>query len=115
MKVGTPGSMDDVDRNNLAVLAVFAGCLVAVVVGYILAWRAKATAYRKVGSAMTAVVAGFGGLVMSLWLMGAILPLPSPDGSPLWQTFLFVLVFSPLPLGAFYFCAKFTRETLRDN
>lgn len=111
----TRTSMDDVDRNNLVVLTVFAGCLVAVIIGYLLAWRAKGTGYRKAGSIMTAVVTGFGGLVMLAWLMGAIMPFPPPDGSPLWQPLVFFLAFSPLPFGAFYFCAKSIRQALRDE
>ena len=42
--------MDDLDRENALVLAVFAGGLVAFVAGYLLAWRAKRTAYRRAGS-----------------------------------------------------------------
>ena len=37
--------MDD-DFNNVLVLTIFVGGLVAVIVGYLLAWRAKRTAYR---------------------------------------------------------------------
>lgn len=107
--------MDDVDRENALVLTVFAGGLVAVIVGYLLAWRAKRTAYRRAGSLMTAVVAGFAGLCMFAWLMGAIMPLPPPDGSSIWGPLIFLLVFSPLPLGAFYISAKFFRRALRDE
>jgi hypothetical protein len=64
---------------------------------------------------MTAVVAGFAGLLMLAWLMGAIMPLPPPDGSPLWEPLVLLLVLSPLPLGAFYICAKFIRRALRDE
>jgi hypothetical protein len=67
--------MDD-DFNNVVVLTVFAGCLVTVIVGYLLAWRSKRTRYRKAGSLVTAAVAGFAGLVMSAWLMGAVTPTP---------------------------------------
>jgi len=35
--------MDDLDRDNLLVLTTFAGSVVAVIVGYLLAWRAKRT------------------------------------------------------------------------
>lgn len=105
----------DNDLNNILVLTVFAGSVVGVIVGYLLAWRAKRAAFRRAGSLMTAVVAGFAGLVMLAWLMGAIMPLPSPDGTPLWETLVFLLVFSPLPLGAFYVCAKFIRRALRDE
>jgi hypothetical protein len=69
--------MDD-DFNNVVVLTVFAGCLVTVIVGYLLAWRSKRTRYRKAGSLVTAAVAGFAGLVMSAWLMGAVTPFHHP-------------------------------------
>ena len=107
--------MDDLDRENALVLTVFAGGLVAVIVGYLLAWRAERTAYRRAGSLMTAVVTGFAGLFMLAWLMGAVMPLPPPDGSPLWQPLVFLLGFSPFPIGAFYVCAKFIRQALRGE
>ena len=103
------------DLNNVLVLTVFAGSLVAAIVGYLLAWRSKRTAYRRAGSLMTAVVTGFAGLFMLAWLMGAVMPLPPPDGSPLWQPLVFLLGFSPLPIGAFYVCAKFIRQALRGE
>src|SRR6266436_581026 len=107
--------MDDIDRENAVVLSVFAGGLVAVIVGYLLAWRAKRTTYRRAGSLMTAVVVGFAGLFMLAWLMGAIMPLPPPNGSSIWGPLIFLLVFSPLPLGAFYISAKFFRRALSDE
>jgi hypothetical protein len=85
--------MDDVDLENALVLTVFAGSVVAVIVGYLLAWRSKRAAYRKTGSLMTAVVAGFAGLCMFFWLMGAVTPFPPPDGSPLWEPLIFFVVF----------------------
>ncbi|SRR6266478_6801956 len=103
------------DLNNVLVLSVFAGSMVAVIVGYLLAWRSKRTALRKAGSLMTAAVSGFAGLVMLAWLMGAVMPLPPPDGSPLWEPLVFLLAFSPFPIGAFYICAKFIRQALRDE
>jgi uncharacterized membrane protein YeaQ/YmgE (transglycosylase-associated protein family) len=103
------------DLNNMLVLTAFAGSIVAVIVGYLLAWLAKGRAYRRAGSLITAVVAGFAGLFMLSWLMGAILPLPPPDGSPLWKSLVFLLVFSPLPLGALYICAKFIRRARFDE
>ena len=61
--------MDDIDRDNLLVLPIFAGSVVAVIARYFLAWRAKRTAYRRAGSLMTAVVAGFAGLLPEHWPM----------------------------------------------
>jgi hypothetical protein len=43
------------------------------------------------------------------------MPLPPPDGSGLWRPLLAFLVFSPLPIGAFYLCAKFVRRAWRDE
>jgi peptidoglycan biosynthesis protein MviN/MurJ (putative lipid II flippase) len=106
--------MDDPD-NNVLVLTIFAGSLVAVIVGYLLAWRAKRTAYRTTGSLMVAVVVGFAGLCMLAWLMGAIMPLPPPDGGPIWEPLVFFLVFSWLPLGALYISVTFFRRALRDE
>lgn len=107
--------MDPEDLHNLVVLAVFAGSLVAVVVGYLLAWRSKRAACRKAGSLIAAVVTGFAGLLMGAWLLGAVTPFPPPDGGPIWEPLVFLLVSSVLPLGAFYVCAKFIRRALHDN
>ncbi len=109
----TKARMDDIDFDNALVLAIFAGSVIAIIVGYLLAWRAKRTAYRRTGSLMAAVVAGFAGLFILASLIGDIMPLP--DGTPLWQPLVFLLVFSPIPLGAFYFCARFVRQAIRDE
>jgi CHASE2 domain-containing sensor protein len=101
------------DLNNVQVLTIAAACLAAAVVGYLLAWRSKRTFYRTAGSLMTAVVAGFAGLFMLVWLISAVMPLPPPDGSSLWGPVVFVLASSPLPLGALYISAKFLRRALR--
>lgn len=103
------------DSNNTLVLTTFAGCVAVFLVGYLLAWRAKRPAYRRAGSLMAAAVAGFAGLLILAKLISDILPLPPPDGSPLWQSLVFLLVFSPLPLGAFYFCAKLIRRATRNG
>lgn len=47
---------------------------------------------------------------MLFWLIGAVTPFPPPDGSPAWQSVLFFLTFAPLPLGAFYMCARLIRK-----
>jgi hypothetical protein len=103
------------DLNNVLVLTTFEGSVVAVIVGYLLAWRAKRTAYRRAGSLMTAAVVGFAGLFMLAWLIGAVMPVPPPDGTSLWETLVFLLVSLPLPLGALYISAKFIRRALRDE
>ena len=105
----------DKDLNNVLVLTIFAVCMVALIVGYFVAWRSKRTVYRRAGSLMTAVVAGFAGLFMSMWLIGAVMPFPPPDGTSLWAPLAFLVVFSPLPLGAFYICAKFIRQASQQD
>src|SRR5437016_13804684 len=107
--------MDDLDRENALVLTVFAGSVVAVIVGYLLAWRSNRTTYRTTGSLMVAVVVGFAGLFMLAWLIGAVLPLPPPDGTSIWGPLAFFFVFSPLPLGALYISARFIRRALRGE
>ncbi|MGH9743193.1 MAG: hypothetical protein ACRD51_12690 [Candidatus Acidiferrum sp.] len=101
------------DINNIVVLTIFAGSIVVMVVGYLLAWRSNRAVVRRTGSLMIAAVAGFAGLFMLWWLIGAVMPLP--PGSPVWETLVVLLIFSPLPLGAFYICAKFVRQAFRDQ
>jgi hypothetical protein len=103
------------DAGNILVLTIFAASMVAVIVGYLLAWRSNRNASRRVGSLMVAAVAGFAALFMSVWLIGAVMPLPPPDGTSLWGPLIGLLVFSPLPLGAFYICAKFIRRAFGNK
>jgi hypothetical protein len=107
--------MDELDRDNFLVLAVFGGSVVALIVGYLVAWRSKRKAYRKAGALVTAAVAGFAGLFILAWLIDGVMPLPPPSGEPLWEPLLVLLILSPLPLGAFYICAKFVRQASRDE
>ncbi len=107
--------MDELDRENSLVLAAFGLSLATVIVGYLVAWRSKRGAYRKAGSLVTAAVAGFAGLFMIMWMIGAVMPLPPPDGSSIWGPLLFLLIFSPIPFGALYICAKFIRRASRDE
>jgi|HubBroStandDraft_1064217.scaffolds.fasta_scaffold876174_1 hypothetical protein len=107
--------MDELDRDNLLVLTVFGGSLVALIVGYLVAWRSKRAIYRKAGSLATAAVTGFAGLFIGMWMIGAIMPFPPPDGTSVWEPLLFLIISSPIPLGAFYICAKFVRQALRDE
>jgi len=103
------------DLHNVLVLTIAAGCIAAFIVGYILAWRSKRAATSRTGLWMIAAVSGFAGLFMLNSLIGAAMPVPPPDGASLWGPVLVVLLFSPLPLGAFYFCAKFIRRAMRDG
>jgi hypothetical protein len=84
--------------------------LVAVIVGYLLAWRFKRTLLRTITSMILAAVTGFVGLVMLWWLIGAVMPFPPPDGlSSIWEPLTFLVIFSVLPFSAFYISAKFIR------
>jgi len=103
------------DAANTVVLAVFGGSLLTVIVAYLVAWRTKRRAVRRMGSLLVAALAGFAGLVIFCWVMGAITPFPPPDGGPIWSPLLFFLAFSPLMIGAFYICAKFARQALRND
>ncbi|HKN75842.1 MAG TPA: hypothetical protein VJW94_11740 [Candidatus Acidoferrum sp.] len=107
--------MDELDRDNFFVLAVFGGSVAALIVGYLAAWRSKRALYRKAGSLMTAAVAGFAGLFMIIWMIGAVMPLPPPDGASIWEPLLALLILSPIPLGALYICAKFIRQASQDE
>jgi hypothetical protein len=103
------------DAGNVLVLTVFAASMVAVIVGYLLAWRSNRNVSRRVGSLMVAAVAGFAALFMSVRLIGAVMPFPPPDGGSVWGVLGLLLIFSPLPLGAFYLCAKFIRRAFRNE
>jgi len=98
------------DNQNVLVLAVFAGSLVAVIAGYLLAWRSNRTGPQRAGLLVVAAVSGFAGLIISLKLIADVGPLPPPDGEPVWEPVVFLLTFLPIPLGAFYICAKFVRR-----
>jgi hypothetical protein len=107
--------VDDLDRDNLLVLGPFAASLLVLIGAYLIAWRSKRTASRRLGSLVIALVAALAGLFILMWLIGAVMPLPPPDGSSIWGPVLVLLVFSPLPLGAFYICAKFIRRAYPDG
>lgn len=98
------------DVGNAVVLAVAALSIAALIAGYVVAWRSKNVVARKFGSWTVAAVSGLAGLVMTTWLIGAVLPFPPPDGSSVWGPLLAILLFSPIPIGAFYLSAKFARR-----
>jgi len=103
------------DLHNVLVLTITVGCIAAFIVGYILAWRSKRVGTSRTGLWMAATVSGIAGLFMLLSVIGAVMPFPPPDGTPVWEPLLDVLLISPLPLGALYFCAKFIRRARRDG
>jgi hypothetical protein len=108
-------AMGDTDPNNVIVFSIFAAGMSALVVGYFVAWRSKRAERRAAGSVVAAIVMGFAGLFMFFGLMGAVTPFPPPDGSPIWEPIVFFLLFSPLPVGAFYLSAKFFRRAYQDD
>ena len=95
---------------NIIVLTVFAGSLVAVIVGYLLAWRSERTLSRRAGSLVVAAVAAFAGLLMSAWIIGALMLFPPSNGTSDWAV---VGALSLLPLGAFGISAEFIRRAHR--
>lgn len=107
--------MDELDRDNFLVLSVFGGSVVAFIFGYLADWRSKQMAYRKAGSLIAAAFAGFAGVFIVMWLVGTVMPFPPPDGSSIWGPLLFLFIFSPIPLGALYICAKFIRQVYKDD
>jgi hypothetical protein len=107
--------MDDLAKDNLLVLTIFAGSVVAVIVGYLLAWRSSRTAYRRTGSLMVAAIAGLVGLFGVWWAIGAVSPIPPPEGTPLWEVAVALLLLLPFPLGALYISATFICRALRDE
>jgi hypothetical protein len=52
---------------------------------------------------------------MLAWLIDAIMPVPPPNGGRFGNPCLSLLILSPLPLGAFYICARFVRQAWRDE
>jgi len=65
-------------------LAILAGIVGVVVLGYLLAWRSKQAATRRVGSILIAVIAGLVGLFGIWWTIAAISPIPPLEGTPIW-------------------------------
>lgn len=96
-------------------LAMLAGIVVVVVGGYLLAWRSNRAASRRAGSLVIGAVAGLVGLFGVWWAIGAVSPIPPPEGTPVWGVAFALLLMLPIPLGALYISARFIRRARRDE
>ena len=96
-------------------LAIIAGIIGVVTIGYLLAWRSDRAASRRAGSLVIAAIAGLVGLSGVGWAIGAVRPIPPPEGVPLWGTAIVLLLLLPVPLGALYISARFFRRALHDE
>src|SRR5258706_72463 len=96
-------------------LAIIAGIVGIVSIGYLLAWRSKQAASPRAGSFVIAAIAGLVGLFGVWWAIGAVSPIPPPEGAPLWGTAIALLLLLPVPLGALYISGMFIRRALRDE
>lgn len=96
-------------------LAIMAGIVGVVASGYLLAWWSNRAASRRAGSLVVAAIAGLVGLFGVWWAMGAVSPIPPPEGTPLWGIAIALLLLLPIPLGALYISARFFRRGLHDE
>ena len=96
-------------------LAIVAAIIGVVSIVYLLAWRSDRAASRRAGSLVIAAIAGLVGLFGVWWAIGAVSPIPPPEGVPLWGTAIALLLLLPIPLGALYVSARFFRHALRDE
>jgi hypothetical protein len=96
------------ETQGLALLIAF---VTMVAGGYVLAWRAKRTASRRLGSLLIVIVAGLLGLFFLAQAIGALTE-ALPKGSP-WAYLLAIPVFLAVPTLCFAIAAIFTRRALR--
>lgn len=96
-------------------LAIIAGTIGVVAGAYLLAWRSNRAASRRAGSLVVAAIAGLVGLLGVWWAIGAVSPIPPPDGTSLWGIVLALVLVLPVPLGALYISARFFRRALRNE
>ena len=80
--------------------------------GYVLAWRAKRTAFRRLGSLLIVVVAGLLGLFFLAQAIGALTE-PRPAGTSRWWLMLAVPVLLAFPTCCFVIAAVFIRRLVR--
>jgi preprotein translocase subunit SecY len=104
----TGGDLTLTETQGLALLIAF---VTMVAGGYVLAWRAKRTASRGLGSLLIVVVAGLLGLFFLAQAIGALTE-PPPEGSR-WGLILAIPVLLAIPTVCFVIAAIFIRRTLR--
>ena len=96
-------------------LAIMAGIVGVVASGYLLAWWSNRAASRRAGSLVVAAIAGLVGLFGVWWAMGAVSPIPPPEGTPLWGIAIALLLLLPVPFGAPCISARFFRRARHDE
>jgi len=69
----------------------------------------------RAGSFVIGAVAGLVALFGVWWAIGAVSPIPPPEGTPVWGVAFALLLMLPIPLGALYISARFIRRALRDE
>ena len=84
-------------HEKLLGLAIMAGIVGVVASGYLLAWRSNRAASRRAGSLLIAAIAGLVGLFGVWWAIGAVSPIPPPDGTSLWEVAVALLFLLPFP------------------
>jgi hypothetical protein len=107
--------MWDFFTGNQLLVMTFVVSIVAAVVGYLLAWWCNRTGSPRMVSFMVAGVAGLAGLFVSVWLIRDVMSTPPYYRRELWEPLLGFLIYSPLPLGGFYLCAKFILQARRSE
>jgi hypothetical protein len=101
-------------------LAIIAGIISVVAVGYLLAWRSNRAASRRAGSLVVAAIAGLVGLFGGLVADRRRQPYPaSRTGASSrncdCSSSLASSVLPRVPLGALYVSGRFFRRALRDE
>jgi hypothetical protein len=96
------------EAQGFALLIAF---VTMVVGGYVLAWKAKRTASRKLGSLLIVGVTGLLGLFFLAQALGALSE-TSPGGSR-WGLILAIPILLAFPIVCFVIAAVFIRRILR--
>jgi hypothetical protein len=92
-------------------LALAIAFVTMVAGGYLLAWKAKRTASRGLGTLLIVIVAGLLGLFFLAQAVGALTE-SAPVGSP-WAYILAIPMLFAIPTLCFAIAAIFIRRTLR--
>ena len=103
----TDGDLTLTETEGFALLIAF---VTMVAGGYVLAWKAKRTASRRMGSLLIVIVAGLLGIFFLAQAVGALTE-SSPGGSP-WAYILAIPVLFTIPTLCFAIVAVFIRRIL---